>query len=103
MRTLPHRIEVSPLRFEDEDLRDFAHHLSSKHGRDVEWSTYEFPGEQRGDGAAMDMEITLERSPPSKDYKLIMNRDSRPTPGQPSDESYSSEEPSDESYSSDSS
>ncbi|KAH7695645.1 hypothetical protein AAVH_37294, partial [Aphelenchoides avenae] len=47
MRTQPLRITVSPLRFEDEDLRDFAQYLSYRN-RGSLWPmrTYNFPCEQ---------------------------------------------------------
>ncbi|KAH7723001.1 hypothetical protein AAVH_09473 [Aphelenchoides avenae] len=57
-RTL--RIVVSPVRFEEEDLRDFAQHLSYRQrGWPGQERIYDFPGEQHDADAAMDLQIAL--------------------------------------------
>ncbi|KAH7701466.1 hypothetical protein AAVH_31402 [Aphelenchoides avenae] len=59
-RTQPLRIMVSPWRIEDEDLRDFADHLSYRYrGTPGELRVYDFPAEQRGASAAMHLQIVL--------------------------------------------
>lgn len=60
MRTRPLRILVRPLRFEEENLRDFAEHLSyRKRGQSRELRIYDFPGEQSGTDASMHLQIAL--------------------------------------------
>ncbi|KAH7723028.1 hypothetical protein AAVH_09501 [Aphelenchoides avenae] len=73
-RTLPLRITVSPARFEDEDLRDFAEHLSYRQrGTPRQARIYDFPGEQQGADAAMHLQIVL-----SQGNRLELFRARRP-------------------------
>lgn len=45
-RERPFRVRVSPVRFDDGDLRDFEQHLSYRNrGEDDEERIYDFPGE----------------------------------------------------------
>ncbi|KAH7723029.1 hypothetical protein AAVH_09502 [Aphelenchoides avenae] len=61
-RTLPLRITVSPARFEEEDLRDFAQHLSyRRRGTPHEERIYDFPVEHQGADAAMRLQIVLSK------------------------------------------
>lgn len=72
---------MKPVRFEDELLRDFAQRLSYHRRRDPwEKRIYNFPGEPREEGAAMDLQIRLERHTRSTHYTLIMVRARRPHP-----------------------
>ncbi|KAH7723027.1 hypothetical protein AAVH_09500 [Aphelenchoides avenae] len=75
VRTRPLRIIVSPSPVEDEDLREFAQHLSL-HRRGESWQIrmYDFPGEQQGAVAAMDLQIVLR----SEGNKLVLIRARRP-------------------------
>ncbi|KAH7714708.1 hypothetical protein AAVH_17907 [Aphelenchoides avenae] len=60
MRRKPIRIRVSPVPFEEEDLRDYAQYLtagSSEQPR--QWRAYDFPREQCGASTAMDLQIML--------------------------------------------
>lgn len=76
LRSEPLRIIVSPARFEEEDLRDFAQHLShAGRGRPGQLRIYDFPGEQHGAIAAVHLQIVLER-----DNRLEMIRAQRPNP-----------------------
>ncbi|KAH7720487.1 hypothetical protein AAVH_12020 [Aphelenchoides avenae] len=60
MRALPLRIIVSPVRVEDDDLRDFAQLVSYRYrGTPVQKRIYDFPGEQHGAVAAMHLQIVL--------------------------------------------
>jgi hypothetical protein len=61
MQTLRIEVGLYPRRIEDEDLREFAQHVSYR-DRDTqsEKRIYYFPGEQRGEDAAMDLQIVLE-------------------------------------------
>lgn len=72
---------MEPVRFEEEDLRDFMQHLSYRNRR-TRWEVrvYDFRGEPRGEGAAMDLQITLERSPRWTGDRLQMIRARRPNP-----------------------
>ncbi|KAH7720482.1 hypothetical protein AAVH_12015 [Aphelenchoides avenae] len=56
-RAHPLRIAVSPVRVEDDDLRDFEHRLSHPNGGTQR--VYDFPGEQHGAVAAMHLQIVL--------------------------------------------
>ncbi|KAH7701558.1 hypothetical protein AAVH_31307 [Aphelenchoides avenae] len=56
--TQPLHITVSPVPFQDEDLRDFAQHLSD-HYRDPLLRVYDFPDEQRGVDDPMHLQIVL--------------------------------------------
>ncbi|KAH7722994.1 hypothetical protein AAVH_09466 [Aphelenchoides avenae] len=60
MRTRPLRITVSPVRFEEEDLRDFAQHLTYReHGAPRQLRIYDFPVDQQGADAPMHLQIVL--------------------------------------------
>lgn len=60
MRTQPLRIFVSAVPVEDEDLRDFALHLSYRdRGTPEELRIYDFPGAQQGTIAAIHLQIAL--------------------------------------------
>ena len=75
-RTRRFRVRLEPVRFEGEDLRDYAHHLSHHLGRGQPWEhrIYDFFGEQRGEVDAVDLQISLERSALSTRYTLEMDR-----------------------------
>ncbi|KAH7723015.1 hypothetical protein AAVH_09487 [Aphelenchoides avenae] len=77
LRTQSLRIAVFPLRFvEEENLRDFAQHLSYRHrGMPHEVRIYDFPGEQHGAVAAVHTQIVLH-----SDNILEMIRARRPNP-----------------------
>ncbi|KAH7714711.1 hypothetical protein AAVH_17910 [Aphelenchoides avenae] len=54
------QICVSPIRFKDEDLRDFAQHLSYRNrGETFQQRIYDFPGELHGADDAMHLQIVL--------------------------------------------
>ncbi|KAH7708156.1 hypothetical protein AAVH_24584 [Aphelenchoides avenae] len=54
------QICVSPIRFKDEDLRDFAQHLSYRNrGETFQQRIYDFPGELHGAAGAMHLQIVL--------------------------------------------
>ncbi|KAH7698818.1 hypothetical protein AAVH_34084 [Aphelenchoides avenae] len=60
MRTKPLRISVSPVRLEEEDIRDFEERLSYRHrGRPEQLRIYDFPAEQLEGIAAMHLQIAL--------------------------------------------
>lgn len=51
---------MSPVRLEDEDLQDFAQHLSYRQrGQRGQVRIYDFPGEQHGAVAGMRLQIAL--------------------------------------------
>lgn len=60
MRTRPLRITVSPVRFEEEDLRDNAQHLTYR--RRGKHRIYDLPCEQHGTVIAMRLQIVLEEN-----------------------------------------
>lgn len=70
-RTQSLRIIVSPVRFEEEDLRDFSRHLSYRNrGKPYQMRIYDFPG---GANSAMDLQIVLR-----EDNSLELVRARRP-------------------------
>ncbi|KAH7697353.1 hypothetical protein AAVH_35565 [Aphelenchoides avenae] len=74
-RAQPFRILASWPRVEEEDLRDFSQHLSYRQrGTPHQLRIYDFPGEQQGAVAPMDLQITLYDG----DDTLAMIRAQRP-------------------------
>ncbi|KAH7723031.1 hypothetical protein AAVH_09504 [Aphelenchoides avenae] len=74
-RKQPFRIVASWPRVEEEDLRDFSQHLSYRdRGTPNQLRIYDFPGEQHGTDASIDMQITLNDG----DDTLAMIRAQRP-------------------------
>lgn len=72
-RTHPLRVIVSPVPVEDEDLRDFAQHVSYRQrGTPEQLRIYDFPGEQHGAINAMHLRIVLHPN-----NKLVMLRAQR--------------------------
>lgn len=71
MRTRPLQITVSPVRFEEEGLRDYAQHLTyRRRGQLWQQRIYDFPCEQHGAATGMRLQIVLER----ETLILIRNR-----------------------------
>lgn len=69
------RIVVSPLRFEPEDLRDFAQQLLYRSRRGPDQSrVYDFPAGEHGAHVAMHLQVVL-----YPDNSLEMLRARRPT------------------------
>ncbi|KAH7699053.1 hypothetical protein AAVH_33844, partial [Aphelenchoides avenae] len=75
-RTQALRVVVSQVRFDEEDLRDFAQNVSYR-DRGMPWETriYDFPDGQHGAGAAMHLQLVLH-----PDKRLEMIRAQRPNP-----------------------
>ncbi|KAH7705606.1 hypothetical protein AAVH_27183 [Aphelenchoides avenae] len=71
MRTQSLKIQVSPVTVADEDLRDFAEHLSYAYrGQSYQQRILDFPAEQQGADAAMHLRIVLH----SHDNTLVLLR-----------------------------
>lgn len=77
MRTQSLKISVNLARVDEEDLRDFAQHLSNR-DREARWYLliYDFPGKARGEAAAFDFQIAFR---PSASWLQIV-RAPRPSP-----------------------
>ncbi|KAH7696287.1 hypothetical protein AAVH_36644, partial [Aphelenchoides avenae] len=62
VRTRPLRITVSPVCFEEEDLRDYAQYLTYRdRGRPWQQRIYSFPCTQRGAVTSTRLQLVLER------------------------------------------